>query len=571
MITQTYNLNMVPSGVPVVVNASRYDKISRTLSFNIYNGSVLFSIPSGTTITIRGTKPDKTGFEYACTYSGSVVSVNIQAQMTAISGDVLCEIRLVKGSELLGTANFILRVEKSALADDTIISETDLPLLETAEQNAIRAEAAADRAESVVATAVKKINNVGPDSNGNVTISGGAGIQINNNTISNVFNQLTSPNLDDIKYNYQGYATSSTNKPAEASSSGELCCWFRNDGMYGTQLFMGYNSTKLYLRQWRNGTWTDWTLVSTEELLGVPATSIPENSDLNSYTTLGVYKSANTTVSATLVNIPSGLTGGFKLIVNKSHSNSGTIQTILSTTTNIKPTVYWRVCWDGTWGNWVPNLENAYGTINSNISKANLYNLANGTYEITGDATPVALPSAVQYGGILSVLDTKNGDKLYICRRTANLGDPIYNVFIGHMTSNSTVVWTELTRQEEFDGFKTVYSQSCTLNADAFENYSSGVTPVCNKQGNIVTLAGVVKPTNNIAYSTIATKIGDVPYSCRPKNQAYAVCHGSGTAIWLLSVKTDGEFNFARYSDENGQKTCNAGDWLPFTITYIAS
>ena len=47
MITQTINLNLIPGGVLPRINVSQYDKGSRTLNFNIYNGSVLFPIPCG--------------------------------------------------------------------------------------------------------------------------------------------------------------------------------------------------------------------------------------------------------------------------------------------------------------------------------------------------------------------------------------------------------------------------------------------------------------------------------------------------------------------------------------------
>lgn len=149
MITQTYNLNLIPEKVPIIVNCSQYDADSRNIEMNIYNGVVPFTIPNGTAVTVRGTKNDNTGFEYPCTFSESVVSFGIQDQMTVFPGKVPCEIRFTNNG-ILGTCNFILNVEPTTLDSDITISETDLPLLEEAEQNAARAEAAADRAESIV-------------------------------------------------------------------------------------------------------------------------------------------------------------------------------------------------------------------------------------------------------------------------------------------------------------------------------------------------------------------------------------------------------------------------------------
>lgn len=136
MITQSINLNLIPGGVLPRINVSQYDKGSRTLIFNLYNRSTAFIIPGNSTITIQGTKADKTGFQYECTYSGSVVTADLEQQMTVFAGDVICELVITNSGNILGSANFVLNVEEAALADDVIISETELPLIEKASQAA---------------------------------------------------------------------------------------------------------------------------------------------------------------------------------------------------------------------------------------------------------------------------------------------------------------------------------------------------------------------------------------------------------------------------------------------------
>ena len=170
MITQKYKLNLIPDKVPVIVNCSQFDALSRTISFDIYDGNYLFEIPSGTTATVRGTKSDNTGFEYPCEIDGSNVSFAIKDQMTVFDGRVPCEIRLAGSDGIIGTCNFLLNVEKTPLDPNVTISETDLPLLEEAEQNAIRAEQAAEEAVQVLSTAVKSVNDILPDTNGNVDV-----------------------------------------------------------------------------------------------------------------------------------------------------------------------------------------------------------------------------------------------------------------------------------------------------------------------------------------------------------------------------------------------------------------
>lgn len=134
MITQSINLNLISGQVLPRVNASQYDSNTRTLNMYLYDGELAFNVPSGVSGYIQGTKPDRTGFQYAATVTtgSNVVTFDITEQMTAVAGEVVCELVLVEGSDRIATVNFILFVEPAALSDDTIISETELPLIEEA-------------------------------------------------------------------------------------------------------------------------------------------------------------------------------------------------------------------------------------------------------------------------------------------------------------------------------------------------------------------------------------------------------------------------------------------------------
>ena len=131
--TITVKLSITPGGIPPVIHLSQYDKTARTLSFLLVDETGTYTVPSGASATIRGTKPDHTGFMYGCTIYGTTVSVAVQDQMTVCAGRVSCELRIA-GSDgsILGTANFWLAIEATALADDTIVSKTDLPMVEKA-------------------------------------------------------------------------------------------------------------------------------------------------------------------------------------------------------------------------------------------------------------------------------------------------------------------------------------------------------------------------------------------------------------------------------------------------------
>lgn len=133
MYTQETNLNVIPSGVRPVIHCSQYDNNLSAIRFKLYKENTEFTIPSGAAVIINGYKPDNTGFSYAASaISGNIATMDVTQQMTAVAGDVLCELRVRTESQIIGTLNFVLRVEPAPLTDDTIISETDIPLIEQA-------------------------------------------------------------------------------------------------------------------------------------------------------------------------------------------------------------------------------------------------------------------------------------------------------------------------------------------------------------------------------------------------------------------------------------------------------
>lgn len=152
-ITITRDLNVVSVGVPPVIHLSQYDS-NFTLVFNLYASTGEFTMPTGTTAEIRGTKRDGNGYDAAATVSGSTVTVTGDEQMTAVAGQNVFEIATYYNNKRLNTINFILDVERAALDADTITSESVLRELNaiiegaaTATQAAEDAKDAADRAE----------------------------------------------------------------------------------------------------------------------------------------------------------------------------------------------------------------------------------------------------------------------------------------------------------------------------------------------------------------------------------------------------------------------------------------
>lgn len=132
MVTQRVKLNLSPKGIMPVVYATQYDTEEREIEVVIYDDTDLYTIPSLYHVHCVGTKEDKTGFDYECSFSGAVVTVKITDQMTVFDGDIECGIIIISDTgKKMGLLNFILRNQKNALSEDTVVSETDIPVIES--------------------------------------------------------------------------------------------------------------------------------------------------------------------------------------------------------------------------------------------------------------------------------------------------------------------------------------------------------------------------------------------------------------------------------------------------------
>ena len=133
---QKVKVNLIPAydlTLPVV-HFKQYDQtdggVGKQIQLELYSGDDIYEIPSGSIVTFQGTKLDKTGYQYeVASYDGNIVTVDIKGQMTVLSGSHEAELRIVKGDNIISTTRLVMDIEEAALADDTAISETDLPLL----------------------------------------------------------------------------------------------------------------------------------------------------------------------------------------------------------------------------------------------------------------------------------------------------------------------------------------------------------------------------------------------------------------------------------------------------------
>lgn len=145
MIVQNFDLNLIPDSAPVVVHVDQYDHGTGRLRISLYEGDVPYE-PSGTA-QIQGSKPDGRGFLYNASLSGNIVTANLEEQMTAVAGKVLAQVIVTETSGRTGSFKFVLDVQKSALPDDTDMSESDYQAIEELIEEAqeVAQEVAEDR------------------------------------------------------------------------------------------------------------------------------------------------------------------------------------------------------------------------------------------------------------------------------------------------------------------------------------------------------------------------------------------------------------------------------------------
>lgn len=148
-------------GLKQKINVSQ-DDVGREITIELYEGFLAYSPPSGTTAIMHGTKPSGLGFSVNGTISGSVISFVTTAAMTSESGRIDAEVVLSSGETVIGTANFLLCVEKSPHPSGTVDGTTD-DVINAIEE--ARDEAIADIGSMMISAT--------DDGNGNITITRG--------------------------------------------------------------------------------------------------------------------------------------------------------------------------------------------------------------------------------------------------------------------------------------------------------------------------------------------------------------------------------------------------------------
>ena len=191
---QRVRVNLIPSynlTLPVV-HLKQYDQtddgVGKQIELELYSGDDVYEIPSNAVVTFQGTKTDKKGYQYeVSSYEGNLVTVDIKSQMTVLSGTHEAELRITIGESIINTTRLVMDIDSAALADDTAISDTELPLIQKAVEagekvEELRKEIEGKQDQLVSGTNIKTINSQSLLGSGNIEIQGGGSSDYNNLT-----------------------------------------------------------------------------------------------------------------------------------------------------------------------------------------------------------------------------------------------------------------------------------------------------------------------------------------------------------------------------------------------------
>ena len=132
---ESYNLQLIPGGVPLVLHASQYDG-ARDYKFTPLYGSAEYGYQSGAKVYVEATKPDKTVVQEAATYNtdGTIYYKPSEVLFQA-AGDVRLKIVIADSNNYtLASAAVTLAVDLAGITTYAQISESDLSLLHTTAQ-----------------------------------------------------------------------------------------------------------------------------------------------------------------------------------------------------------------------------------------------------------------------------------------------------------------------------------------------------------------------------------------------------------------------------------------------------
>ena len=137
------------------VSAKQHDRATRYVEIQLLNQGAEYEIPPGSNVTAYIKNPDLKRAYSPCTFSGSVVTMELTSQTLAAAGTALAEIEVKSGdmTEVITSCTFEIEIEPCVKDEDAIISGDEMSLFDATMKAYAEAEAARVTAENARKTA----------------------------------------------------------------------------------------------------------------------------------------------------------------------------------------------------------------------------------------------------------------------------------------------------------------------------------------------------------------------------------------------------------------------------------
>lgn len=130
MAIERIKLNLIPTGRMPVCHASQYDK-GRQIALDIYNGLQPYILSDEMLeLDIRKSDGRIVTLDVPITARGNSVVFSTTEQMCAVAGANLCELKITKGADVIGSLNFYMEIERSPM-ENGLQSDSEINNLTT--------------------------------------------------------------------------------------------------------------------------------------------------------------------------------------------------------------------------------------------------------------------------------------------------------------------------------------------------------------------------------------------------------------------------------------------------------
>ena len=125
MAIERIKLNLIPTGEMPVCHASQYDK-GRQIGLDVFSGSTPYIFTDEQLeLDIRKGDGKIVTIDVPVTRKGSTVIFSTTEQMCAVAGANLCELKITKGANVIGSLNFYMEIERSPM-ENGLMSESEI-------------------------------------------------------------------------------------------------------------------------------------------------------------------------------------------------------------------------------------------------------------------------------------------------------------------------------------------------------------------------------------------------------------------------------------------------------------